>query len=358
MPTNDFQGSIFVLVLFDICDEISLQELRPLVGGTTVAPAFKHPTPDYVGFQRAPIIESVEPVTLDTGEQFTATIQYYEYGVVGTLLQLPYSGSWAKLDEVASRWTSSPIFHELTSNLVRQRLQKIQSALRNCYKSWLSEEYYIFHLHASGALTSKDLVQDYGHEISQLIDGETAPLSLEERDEILQASMSYYPNDLTVVGWNAAFIYDTPSGAQPTVRIIEYANSQLLQFRHYDELLTSELRKGYRFLESRRGPLSRWRIRPAASRLRTVLLDVTDLAERTNHALKFVGDMFSARLYRLCAQKIGVDDFQALVHEKLQTADELYDFMIEQFNQARGFLLESIVVIILLIELFFLFRGK
>ena len=31
--------------------------------------------------------------------------------------------------------------------------------------------------------------------------------------------------------------------------------------------------------------------------------------------------------------------------------------MIEQFHQARGFLLEMIVVIILVIELWFLFRG-
>ena len=32
--------------------------------------------------------------------------------------------------------------------------------------------------------------------------------------------------------------------------------------------------------------------------------------------------------------------------------------MIEQFNQARGFFLEVLVVLILLIELFYLFRGQ
>jgi hypothetical protein len=99
-------------------------------------------------------------------------------------------------------------------------------------------------------------------------------------------------------------------------------------------------------------------MRPAASRLRTMLLEVTELTERTNNALKFVGDMFTARLYKLCATKIGVTEYQSLVQEKLRTADELYDFMIEQFHQARGFLLEFIVVLILVIELIFLFRGK
>jgi len=85
---------------------------------------------------------------------------------------------------------------------------------------------------------------------------------------------------------------------------------------------------------------------------------VTQLTEHTTNALKFVGDMFSARLYKLCAAKIGVVEYQELVKEKLRTAADLYGFMIEQFQHARGFLLEAVVVIILLIELGFLFRGK
>ena len=175
---------------------------------------------------------------------------------------------------------------------------------------------------------------------------------------MLQGYMSYYPNDLIVAGWNAAFLFDTPAGAEPTIRLLEYANSQLLQFRHYDEILTRELERVYDSLETRKGLLYGWRMRSAAARLRTMLLDVTELTERTNNALKFVGDMFFARVYKLCAVKIGVTDYQVLVQEKLRTADELYDFMIEEFHQARAFLLEFIVVLILIIELFFLFHGK
>jgi hypothetical protein len=184
------------------------------------------------------------------------------------------------------------------------------------------------------------------------------PLADQERAEVLQGYMSYYPNDLIVAGWNAAFVFDTPAGAEPTILLLEYANSQLLQFRHYDEILTRELERVYDSLEARKGLLYGWRMRSAATRLRTMLLDVTELTERTNNALKFVGDMFFARVYKLCAGKIGVSDYQALVHEKLRTADELYDFMIEEFHQARAFLLEFIVVLILMIELFFLFHGK
>jgi hypothetical protein len=42
----------------------------------------------------------------------------------------------------------------------------------------------------------------------------------------------------------------------------------------------------------------------------------------------------------------------------LRTAGELYRFMVDQFNQTRSFVLELAVVIILIVDLAFLFRGK
>ena len=68
--------------------------------------------------------------------------------------------------------------------------------------------------------------------------------------------------------------------------------------------------------------------------------------------------MFSARLYKLAAAKVGVPDYKDLVTQKLQTAEDLYRFMVDQFNQSRAFVLELMVVIILVIELVFFFGGK
>jgi len=53
-----------------------------------------------------------------------------------------------------------------------------------------------------------------------------------------------------------------------------------------------------------------------------------------------------------------VPDYKDLVNQKVQTAEQLYRFMVDQFHQSRAFILELLVVIILIIDLFFLFRGK
>jgi hypothetical protein len=353
------QGSIVVLNLYDIAEEIKLADLPPLIGGTRLSPTFKPPAPAYVRFERPPVIEPLPPLSLSTGERFEATLQYYDYGVVSVLLRFGFSGTWDELQQLAGRWVSGTIFDELCRNTVRERLTKVGAALVKPYSNWLIEDYSVIHLHTiPGTTNGAELLQEHGKEISQIVRGEMTPLADQERMEVLQGYMSYYPNDLIVAGWNAAFIFDTPAGAEPTIRLLEYANSQLLQFRHYDEMLTRELERVYDIVETRKGVLYGWRMRSAAARLRTMLLDVTELTERTTNALKFVGDMFFARVYKLCVTKIGVTDYQVLVQEKLRTADELYGFMIEEFHQARGFLLEFIVVLILMIELFFLFHGK
>ena len=68
--------------------------------------------------------------------------------------------------------------------------------------------------------------------------------------------------------------------------------------------------------------------------------------------------MFYARAYRLASNRIGVTDYRNLVNNKLNDARELYESMVNEFHQSRAFLLEVMVVIILLIEIGFLFRGK
>ena len=62
-------------------------------------------------------------------------------------------------------------------------------------------------------------------------------------------------------------------------------------------------------------------------------------------------------LDRVAATRVGVTDYRNLVEEKLRTAGELYEFMTNEFHQARGFVLELMVVAILVIELVKLFWG-
>jgi hypothetical protein len=319
----------------------------------------KHPAPGYVRYQRPPVVEPIETLVLESGERLEGQIKYYDYGVVSVVFELPFSGDWDKLVRLGSRWVWDVDFAGYASRVARQKLQHATPALVKPYKDWLSEDYFIFHVRElPGSPSSIELCGTYGARIAQIVRGETAALADDERNEILKSRISYYPNDLAVIGWNAAFIYDTAAGAETAIQLLEYANSQLLEFRHYDELLTRELDGVYGSLDKGTGILARWRMARAATKLQTVLIEVNELTEHADNAIKFLSDMFSARLYKLAASKVGVPDYKDLVTQKVQTAEELYRFMVDQFNQSRAFLLELTVVIILVIELIWLFRGK
>jgi hypothetical protein len=357
-------GSVLVLIQFDVCEEIRLDQLRQILGARTADASFKHVAPGYVRFQRPPVEEVLEPIVLESGERLQGDIKYYDYGVVSVIFELPFSGDWDKLVQLSSRWVWDTNFESLATRIVKQKLERAAPALVKPYNvqlaDWLQEDYFIFHLREiAGSPSATDLLASQGAWIAQVVRGETQRLSDGERQEILQSRISYYPNDLAVIGWNAAFIYDSPVGAETAIQLLQYANSQLLEFRHYDELLTKQLEQVYAFLDrGGRGLWSRWRTARAASKLHTVLLDVSELTERVDNAIKFLSDMFSARLYKLAALKVGVPDYKDLVQQKLQTSEELYRFMVDEFNQSRAFVLELMVVIILIIELIYFFRGK
>jgi hypothetical protein len=185
--------------------------------------------------------------------------------------------------------------------------------------AWL-ERHKRFHVREiDGSPSVAELIREHGTRIAQVVRRDTARLAESECNEVLQSRISCYAYDLAVIGWNAAFLYDSTSGA---------------------------------------GTLARWRLARSATRLHTVLLDVAELTEHADNAIKFLSDMFAERLYKLAALKVGVPDYKELVTRKVHTAEELYRFMVDQFNQGRAFFMELTVVIILVVELVYLFRGN
>jgi hypothetical protein len=349
-------GSIRQLVLFDVADEIKLDELGAALGIAPAnrGPAFSRPTPDYVRFERPPLIE---PLTVGNYE---ARAKYYHYGVVSVEIDQTFSLGWPELMEHSTAVLADPTIEQRAMDLLRPRLDLARSALVNPYSEWLDEDYVIITVASGGASEGNavELIAEHGRDIARIVRGENRVLSEGETQEILSASLSYYPNDLLVVGWSAAFIYDTPAAAEPTVQLLEYANTQLLEFRHYDELLTRVLAGVYKSMDRGTGMWRRWGLAEEAERLQAIRLDVIEIAERTETSIKFLSDMFYARMYKLAANRVGVADYKRLVDQKLETAGELYEFMVHRFDTGRGFFLEMVVVIILLIEIVFLFRGK
>ncbi len=354
------RGSFLALLLYDVAEEFDLDQLRKLLGVGVPArsPGFKLPAPEYVRFERPPVVESCEPIRLSTGDSANASLRYFDYGVVSLQFEMQFDTDWPGVIALSNQWVEAGEVERRGLKTVRDRLTSLGSAIRKPYAEWLDEAYYVIHLRgvydekSGAAATGPQLIAEYGRQISQVIRGETQPLSEGEQKEVLTSSISYYPSDVMVVGWLAALVYDTSEGAAPltsncwNMPIPSFSNTAATT-----ETLTALLKDAYVALERRAGLFSRWHLARAARNLNRLRLEVTELTERTDNAIKFLSDMYYARAYRLAASKVGVGDYRSLVDQKLRTAGEFYEFMVNEFREARGFILELMVIVILIIEL-------
>jgi hypothetical protein len=359
------RGCFRILLLFDVAEAFDQRKLRALMGprAVPVRHVFPRRTPEYVRFEEAPILEPGEPLTLPSGDRVTFAIKYYAFAVVVVQMEVPFDCDWSALLAQASRWIDDDAVKSAGRQIAERHLDLVAPAVIRPNKDWLQEEYMVVEVHEirdpdGAAPLAADLLANHGQQITQLVRGEVVPLAAKTSDEIIESSISYYPSDLIVIGSSAAFVYDA-SDAAAAVQVLEYAKMQLLETRYYDGLMSRLLSDVYDALEEKRNfLLRRWTIPRDAKRFNTIRLDVMELTERIDNAIKFVSDAYYARVYRLAAGRIGLPEYRNLVDEKLRTVGELYDFMVEEFNEARSFVLEVAVAILALLDVIFLLRGK
>jgi hypothetical protein len=364
------RGSFRILFLYDVAEAIDLEKVTVLLGercGPVQLP-FPRRTPQYVRFEKPPIIESVDPIPLGVApvgaEAAACSVKYYTFGVVAVQVEVPFDCDWPALLTQGARWVDASDIEQQVRAMARLHLGRIAPAVTRPYKDWLQESCLVTEIHEirgeSGEQpTTQELLASHGAELAQLVRGESNPLASKACEEALQASLSYYPRDLVVVSFYGAVVVDRAEDAAAAAQVLEYARMQLLEFRYYDRLMTRVLSDIYGSLEKKRNIVfSRWTLPRDARRFSRIRVDIMELAEHIDNAIKFVSDIYYARIYRLAATRIGVPDYRTLVDEKLQTAGDLITFMLEEFNETRSFVLDVGVALLAVLDLLLLFRGK
>jgi hypothetical protein len=354
-------GQIFALYLFDVAEEIDLRVAEGLVGGST-RPRLesKAPAPAYLQYQQPPLRFDGTAVGITQLAEFQAGFRVFDYGVVALRLSKDFTGTWTDLKRAAQNLVEDEALERRAEQACRTVAERLGPAMRKPRQNFLSEDYVVFAVYElDRAHSSDDLLAAHGDVIAGLLRGESTTLSRQEREEVLGHRISYLADDLVIPTWNAAFVYDTPAGTQSAVEICEFANSQLLQFRYYDELLDAELARIYADMQR-----VRWydwivgrHYTRAARHVHELFIDVNELTDRTENALKIIGDVYAARLFGLVVARLDLGRWKTNVSEKLKTLDDIYRFSVEQVSMSRGQFLELTIVLILIFELVLLFLG-
>ncbi|NPV89377.1 MAG: hypothetical protein HPY50_01215 [Firmicutes bacterium] len=184
-----------------------------------------------------------------------------------------------------------------------------------------------------------------------LLLAEDEPLSQQSRNDTLRHSLSYGPEDLTIITWDAALVYDATGGSD-IPDLLEFAVVELLELRYYDRLLDKEMEKMYKEIEAVGygfGRLSKYR--RLMKRLMELVLDITEVTERIHNSLKVTGDVFYARVYGTALTAFRTRAWMESVERKVALIQQNYSLLSGEVINQRSMMLEWAIVILISVEI-------
>jgi hypothetical protein len=354
-------GAITVLRHFDLAYSIDLARVEILCAAQESYRDRLSSVPEKaVAFGVPPVSLALAPIRLDiAGRSCDAAItaRFYDFGVVVLAARVAVADmSWEDFVHKVSAvdLTIGPAArHALWDDVLGHVRQLIEPALeRASMATVLEEDYLLAIVHAfEQPLGASELQQRV--DLAALLSGERRRLSEGARRDLLRQSYSYYEDDLVVLTWDRAFIYE-PRGDSDVAHVLEVANAQLLELRYYDELLDAELPRMYDLVEAARGsssPLAARRFARLARRLYTLVAEVTELTEKVDNALQVTEDVYLARIYAAALELFRVPKLGQAVDRKLAIVRDTYTALYEEASSQRAELLELAIVVLIVIEI-------
>ncbi|GAC1443331.1 MAG: hypothetical protein NVSMB59_07670 [Vulcanimicrobiaceae bacterium] len=344
------EGRYHAYFLYDVADTIDLARLASVAGeGVARAPLRlrREASSGSIEFEVQPIVARLTP-----SRGYALRLKLFDYGVVSVRVSLAYAGPWAEFLDTARRFRNDDELTALAAVTLERVLTEIGYALDEPHAALL-EDFFVFEINAfAQPVVGEALLADHASDLARLMLCETRAVTASETTEALRIAFAYFDDDLAIVGWDTAFVFDDAESANATLDILEFANTQLVELRTYDARLDAELHTIYT-LEPKR-PTSRFGRRvaqDAADRLRYLIVDIAELTDRSSNALKITGDAYYARLYRGAAGRLGLNDWQKQIDSKLETVDEMYRFFTDQAQAARSEFLEVVIIALIAIEI-------
>jgi hypothetical protein len=214
----------------------------------------------------------------------------------------------------------------------------------DCSKTF-DEEYSIYCV-AGYEEDPEALVDRHRGGITAHLKNERIELDEDEIDATLRSSIKYGKDDLTIVDWDGAFVFDPRADFESNVELFEIVNLQLLRARRLDSELDRRLETAAALVAQRAYTPVIWpgQIRRTARDLigmRTQSILESQAIERN---IKLIGDWYSAKLYEVTAKKFHLDDWRRSIDQKLDTLEDVYGMVSDNLSISVGRAFEAVLM--------------
>lgn len=309
-------------------------------------------SPKYFAFEPPPLRITIPADPVEVGRFRSAgavSCVVYEFGAVSVAFTIDLEGPLADLQSLSVELYDHEALHEAARHEVASLLETIQPFVAEPKLRDLIEDYFIFEVRSTEPpVRAAVFAKRQERWIAQVLRAESKPLSQQEVRESVGCQVAYGEDDLAIVDWNAAILFDPE--AVDVLAVLEFANVELLELRYLDEQLDQVLEQAYHTLAQPRWPILRTRAKEMRQ-LATFQVESAMLFERINNALKLFGDQYLARVHRLSSERLHIGDWDASILRKLETADGIYSKISDYQATRRMEILEWIIILLIALSI-------
>jgi len=358
-------GVAYVLIAYDVGLSIGLDVAEREVKAMTERAPIKHQrrAPKYFDFQPVPLrVTQISP-SHKVGDFATSTAVdtvLYDFGAVCVTYQIPLSGPFSGLLALSQALYDNEVLLADSRRLVEELLAGIKPAVARPQISGFYEDYVIFQVREFDSPDAhRRLATENELLVAQVLRADADLRSDQEIQDALICEISYGAEDLTLVDWVSALIFDKT--ADDTRAVLEFGQVQLLELRHLDHQLDASLDRCYEAL-SRHANTRRLgfpaMISDELEQIGQLQVESAVLFEGINNALKLLGDQYLARLYEQITKRYHLDAWDESILRKIRTLESIYAKIEDARSSARLEFLEWIVIILIGLELVATFLTK
>jgi len=351
------RGKILVYRFYEIGSEVDLEVVTRLMQERQNTTRFRLDRPGKTSLviATAPLTVHLGPTELSVrGRQLKAELDIRVWHFGGMSLSfhipLPENCSWDELVATAS-WLERDQEIDLVA---RTKARDFQSEIKSAIpvtNDWATyEDYVVYYLQEVAGIEGGAGELFEKADVAALMMAETSEkLSEQVKKAVRDASYQYTRDDLAVIDWNSALVLE-PSGSMDVPMVLEFANSQLLEMRYYDDLLDEKLDALYKSVAGKRPGILSNIYSNHAEEAGRIYLEIAEVVENVENSLKVVGDFYLATIFRVASQRFRFADWQKSINEKLGNLAEVSKLSHSRVAEARSHLLEIVIIILIAIE--------
>jgi hypothetical protein len=353
-PVRISRGEILFYRMIDIAEQVDLRAVETLLETRRKTTRMNLSRGAGVFALRAP------PLHIPLGQSvavldnqrvaLTTTVKLWDYGVLSFRFALPIEAgtSFDDLLKIALPATRGFELEKIARQYVGEIAASISTALTGAHEWVGNERYTIYLLEGLEGVTDPTILLGEADVPALILGEKPGSLSDRMRDEFLERMFQYGQRDLCILDGEGALVVD-PSGDQDIADVLEFARTQLMELRYYDDILDGRLTELYDSIHQHHG-LLRSRFAPLSNEAASRFIEFTHLVERLDNSLKVVGDVYLANLFRAAADQFRLGDWKDSITRKLELLARLSELLQGQLNTHRSHILEIVVVLLILLE--------